>query len=414
MELRTRNFLQARFKEYYLQESLEMPPDFQSREWGFILFDNYPKVVMRRHKSFFSRAELVDYIRNAVPAHVYHSAAIYERPNAPTMKEKGWTGADLIFDLDADHLRNAPRSYKEMLDNVKDETLKLLNFMLNDFGFSEDSLSVVFSGGRGYHIHVRDPRILKLGRGERREVVDYLTGRGLDTDKFMSEREVRGDFGVEKAVVLSVPPQNVPGWSKRINSSMLSFVCYLRDLDEEEAIQVLTSRKGIGKSGALKFYKNLKGEHVLDQISKGNLSSFKGSSKIWKTLIKDYMDDESIQINRDGDLKSSAFDLDQDRGETDEPVTTDVKRLIRFPLSLHGGSGFRVTPLGVDDLKSFQPLRDAVVFGNDPMEISLRTPFEIEMRGKSYRLREGLVEVPRCVAVFLMARGLAELGKALD
>ncbi|MHC1630814.1 MAG: DNA primase small subunit domain-containing protein [Methanotrichaceae archaeon] len=414
MNPRTRNFIRVRFKEYYLQESLEMPPDFRSREWGFILFDNYPKIVMRRHKSFLSRIELVNYVRNMVPAHVYHSAAHYHRPGAPSMKEKGWLGADLIFDLDADHLRNAPSSYREMLDNVKKETFKLLNFLLDDFGFSEKHVSVVFSGGRGYHIHVRDPRILKLGSGERREIVDYLTGRGLDTKRFISEKEVRGDFGVEKAIVIAIPPQDTPGWSSRINSSMLSFVRYLRDLDEDVAVQDLSSRKGIGKSGALKFYRNLKGDYVLDQIRKGNLSSFKGSSKIWKTLIRDYLDDEGVQLDRDDERKLSGFDLAQDRGETDEPVTTDIKRLIRFPLSLHGGSGLRVTPLTIDGLKYFDPLSDAVVFGDDPVEIYMCAPFELEMRGESYHLEEGPAEVPLCVAVFLMARKLAELGKALD
>ena len=31
--------------------------------------------------------------------------------------------------------------------------------------------------------------------------------------------------------------------------------------------------------------------------------------------------------------------------QADEPVTTDVKRLIRHPGSLHGGSGMRVVPI---------------------------------------------------------------------
>jgi len=75
-----------------------VPPDLEAREWGFLSFDDSG---MRRHKSFSSRGELSDYVRSIVPRHVYHSAAYYQRPGAPTMKEKLWTGADLIFDLDA-------------------------------------------------------------------------------------------------------------------------------------------------------------------------------------------------------------------------------------------------------------------------------------------------------------------------
>lgn len=401
----TIKYLQDRFREYYLQESLEMPPDFQSREWGFLLFRDLPKKVMRRHKSFGSRFELVDYIRGMTPLHAYYSTALYRHPGAPTMKEKGWLGADLIFDLDADHLKNAPNSYNEMLDMVKKETLKLLEFLLSDFGFSETNVTVAFSGGRGYHIHVRDPRVLELGSGERREIVDYLTGRGLDIERFIYKRPVEGDFGVERALLLSVPPENARGWPGRINRSMISFVQYLRDLEEEDAVEALASRVGIGKGGAAEFYRNLKGDNVLDQIKKGNLSSFKGSSKIWKSLINDYLDEEGVHLG---------FSPDQDRGETDEPVTTDIKRLIRFQLSLHGGTGLRVTPLTVDGLKAFDPMRDAVVFGDDPVGICLRAPFKLEMHGRIYSLKEGPTEVPQCIAVFLMARGLANLGNASD
>ena len=150
------NFLISKFREYYIQATLDAPPGLQSREWGFLFFDDSG---MRRHKSFFSRGELVDYVRSMIPRHVYHSAAYYQRPGAPTMKEKIWQGADLIFDLDADHLRGAASSYAGMLEQVKRETLKLLSFLLSDFGFAESKISVVFSGGRGYHLHVRDPRI---------------------------------------------------------------------------------------------------------------------------------------------------------------------------------------------------------------------------------------------------------------
>jgi len=70
----------------------------------------------------------------------------------------------------------------EMLKLVKKETLKLIDFLFEDFGFTGKNISIVFSGGRGYHIHIRDPTILKLGSDERREIVDYLTASGLDID----------------------------------------------------------------------------------------------------------------------------------------------------------------------------------------------------------------------------------------
>lgn len=354
---------------------------------------------MRRHKSFLSRGELADYVRSMVPAHVYHSAAYYERPAAPTMKEKIWQGADLIFDLDADHLRRAPKSYGEMLDLVKKETLKLLGFLTADFGLAEKNLSVVFSGGRGYHIHVRDQRVLLLGSGERREIVDYLAGRGLAMERFIHEAPLDGDCGRDGASRLRAPAAEAPGWGKRINRCIVSFVNSLRSLDEDEAVKILSRSKGIGPKRATSFYMSILPESVPEEIRRGNLDLFKGSSAIWKSLLVEYLDSEGVKVG---------ISLDEERGETDEPVTADVRRLIRCPGSLHGGSGLRVTPLTIPSLEDFDPLQDAVVFGDEPVPIEMKKPFNTEMRGQSYRLAEGSAEVPMHAAVFLMARGVAE------
>ena len=389
------NFLISKFREYYIQATLDVPPGLQSREWGFLFFDDSG---MRRHKSFFSRGELVDYVRSMIPRHVYHSAAYYQRPGAPTMKEKIWQGADLIFDLDADHLRGAARSYAGMLEQVKRETLKLLSFLLSDFGFAESKISVVFSGGRGYHIHVRDPRIYSFGSDERREVVDYLSGRGLGLDRFIHEAPVEG-WGREGGRRLIAPARDSPGWGGRINRSIISFVEGLRTLDEPGAVAVLTRVRGIGPKKASSFYRSLEGEGVIEEIRRGNLDLFRGSAGIWKLLLRECLDSEGVAVG---------LNLDQERGETDEPVTADVRRLIRCPGSLHGGSGLRVTPLSISGLEEFDPLEDAVVFGDEPVFLEISKPFSTQMKGNSYSLKEGTEELPSCVAVFLMARGVAE------
>jgi DNA primase small subunit len=336
-----------------------------------------------------------------VPMHLYHSAAYYKRPSAPTMKEKGWQGADLIFDLDADHLRKPSNSYKGMLDLVKKETLKLLDFLLSDFGFLEKNISVVFSGGRGYHIHVRDPKIFHLESDERREIIDYLTGRGLDIERFIHESFMRGDsIGGERFRIVA-PAAGSPGWGGRINKSLLSFVIRIRSLHEEETVAVLSQVKGIGPKKAVAFYRGIIDQSVLDKVRQGNLDLFKGSSQIWKKLLAEYLDGEGVKIG---------WSLDDERGETDEPVTADIRRLIRCPGSLHGGSGFRVTPLSLQSLEEFDPLIDAVVFGDEPVPIVIKKPCKTEIKDESYNLNEGKTELPSHLAIFLMARGVAELG----
>ena len=121
---------------------------------------------------------------------------------------------------------------------------------------------------------------------------------------------------------------------------------------------------------------------------------------VWRPLIEGYLDEVGVSLGFSRDLES---------GETDEPVTTDVKRLIRFPLSLHGGTGLRVTPLTISGLDAFDPLRDAVVFGGRPVEVFLGAPYSIEMGGESFDLEEGPAVVPQYAAVFLAGRKVAEV-----
>ena len=93
----------------------------------------------------------------------------------------------------------------------------------------------------------------------------------------------------------------------------------------------------------------------------------------------------------------------------DEPVTADIKRLIRLPGSLHGKSSLLVRPLTVASLKEFEPLRDAVVFGDSPITIHAVRDSSIRLKGERYEVHGGeIVTVPEHVALYLLARGAAE------
>src|SRR5437667_6024586 len=97
------NFVKAHFRRYYEQTKPILPDRFGRREFGFMFWT--PGIVSR-HKGFGSIEDLRGYLSENVPAHAYYSSAYYDNPDAPTMEKKGWLGADLIFDLDADHLPN--------------------------------------------------------------------------------------------------------------------------------------------------------------------------------------------------------------------------------------------------------------------------------------------------------------------
>jgi DNA primase small subunit len=97
-------------------------------------------------------------------------------------------------------------------------------------------------------------------------------------------------------------------------------------------------------------------------------------------------------------------------GEADEPVTADTKRLIRLPTSLHGKTGFRVVELTRDQLDEFDPLVDALAFGDDPVEVEGLVDDTIKLGGTEHTLSAGRrATLPEHAAVFACLRGMAQL-----
>ncbi len=464
MNFRTKQYLRKRFGDYYQAANLTLPPELERREWGFIFFDELPEVVMRRHKAFSRENEAFDYIRGMAPAHVYHSAAYYKFPGAATMKEKQWQGADLIFDLDADHLPVKARSYAEMLSNVKTETMKLLDFLLDDFGFPENNTSIVFSGGRGYHIHVRDPKVLSLESAERREIVDYVGGTGLSIDfLFKSAKHKVYDDGKFKKKELTESRRITSfeevsggfGWGKRISKYLVHFLKDISIKDDAEAIQEITDlikdykkknaytetlqediikriidmKTGNKRIGLQKIAEDVgvTPEKVRDILIANDIWDFKTEAAVKLKNIKNISTNSHAlgMIENNGIIEESyIFDAIVQKAiedniiylgsaHTDEPVTADVKRLIRMPSSLHGGSGMRVVPLTLPELAKFEPLNDAVVFSEKETKIDVLKPLKpqnsmVEMKGKSFTVTEGINTLPEYAAMYLMCRGAAE------
>jgi len=379
MKPATLEFVKQRFSEYYRTGTLAAPPSVGQREWAFVFFDpEYPEIRMRRHIGFPGNDELMQYVRNMAPAHLYYSAAYYTMPHAPTMAEKEWLGADLIFDLDADHIVRGP--YDMMLARVKEETTKLIAMLTDELGFAEREISLVFSGGRGYHIHIREIAVRGWGSAERREVIDYLCGIGIDP-----------------GIMLSLPSPSPRGWHQRYIAALTEYLLWLEGMEQKDAITELSALEGVGKMTAEEFLKrtgDLRAALLTDP-SAVNLKDF----AIGKVI-------RAVADKKEGKFASL---LREKAALADEPVTTDIKRLIRMPTSLHGGSGFRVTPLSIRDLSSFDPLTDAVVFGTRDVRIESGRELSMPLLGSDYRIGKGESVVPEALAVFLCCRGLAEI-----
>jgi len=494
VNFRTKSYLRKRFGDYYQNSELPMPYDFKRREWGFIFFDELPEVVMRRHRAFSSEGEAAEYLRGMVPAHVYHSAAYYQFPGAGTMKEKKWEGADLIFDLDADHLPQKATSYAEMLANVKSETGKLLDFLLEDFGFGEETIRVAFSGGRGYHIHVHDPRVLTLESAQRREIVDYIGGMGINVDFMFREYIIGGEsktygvrreggFGFEqnrfdaslqfktyvlkgskgtsqkrtitvglgtKRIISFIDTPGGFGWGKRVSKHLVSYLGDLLSKEEHMALgeisyaiyaynnpspNINNSAKEI--AGRIFQFKNehpsWSSKRIYQEIAENTISEsfvhdILHSGNKAKKIINIAKSEEAIKLIKDKGiidfggvpeffeiiLQHTVEEFGIKLGaKTDEPVTADIRRLIRMPSSLHGGSGMRVVPLTLAEFDQFEPLRDAVVFSEKEIKIEVFPPLKpqnslVEMKGKSIKVEEGINTVPEYAGIYLMCRGAAE------
>src|ERR1700688_3074938 len=129
----------GQFARYYATASVDPPSRFARRE--FAAFPFATETLMRRHAAFRSAGEIHEFLSREVPRHVYYSSAYYQYPDHPKMAGKEWLGADLIFDLDADHLRQAEgRDFAGQLALVKEKVAALLDdFLFGDFGIDRKS-----------------------------------------------------------------------------------------------------------------------------------------------------------------------------------------------------------------------------------------------------------------------------------
>jgi DNA primase small subunit len=381
-------FLKSTFQTYYESNKIELPDRFGRREFAFLLFGGKGMV---RHLGFEKREMIWNFLEERSPQHAYYSSAYYQHPDAAKMPDKLWMGAELIFDLDSDHLPNAEKmGYVESLVEVKKEFVKLIHeFLLGDFGFKEKHMELYFSGGRGYHCHVKDPAIFDLDSNERREIVDYITGRDLqDTLMFheqVTSRKSYGPFSFAGGKSLKMPTPDQDGWKGRISRGIIELV---NEIKKSENPEKKLEEYGVSAHDA---------ERLVQELSEERMRR-----------IKDGLLDQSKTIRKfflNSALRKTAVSLSA--GETDEPVTCDVKRLIRLPSSLHGKTGFKVVKIEVNDLKDFDPLQDAVVLPDDPVQILVQKEVSIDMKNQIYHVEEGAQEVPTYLAVFLIGRKAA-------
>jgi DNA primase small subunit len=347
MDEKTIAFLRKTFREHYFRhhDGVEIPTMIESREFGYTPFGR----GMVRHLSYKSSGELVADLVKQAPSSVFCSNGTYSDPTLP-MEDKGWKGAELIFDIDANDIPTACRnrhnffgcrdcgkmnnaksserpqrcsrcqgtsltqlhwSCPECLEAAKEHASRLMTFLTGDFGVPAAAISVYFSGNRGYHLHVEDRRFEAMDSSARAEVAKYIKGTGL--------------------IRRQGPEDAAGGWPARL----------------------------------------------------------------------------SLSTGRDQSQK-----LDQMIGEfsprIDESVTTDIHRIFRMPGTLHGGSG--LLKMKVHDLRAFRPELDPVVLGDEEVTLSVSGAPAFALKGRTFGpFSSEEPELPTFAAVYLLTKGLARV-----
>jgi DNA primase small subunit len=407
-----REFIVQKFSEYYCNNAntLSPPPSYKQREFGFIIFD---KKVMVRHKTFMEPRFFIDFIKSAVPSDVYYSAAYYLHPNRE-MGKKGWIGADLIFDIDFDHIRSPCKVEHEYwtcevcnqaimgnhpsvcsqcsgskfkkgtwlceicLESAKSEALKLIDFLVEDFGFLPQDVEVYFSGHRGYHIHVKREEIRQLDQNARKEMVDYILGTGLEVS-------LHGLMEVSRKTGREVigPDLKDPGWGGKIARGVY-------DILVSYNLQQLVEIIGLNKTVASLLCTNR--DEILQAWDKGTpWGSIKGIGiKTWEKLVKTSVHNQAVSI--------------------DTVVTTDVRRLIRMPLTLHGKTGLKVIRVPSKSIEKFDPLKDAIAFTKGTMKVYVKAAHRFQIGDAHYGpYKREIVKLPMAAAIYLFCKRAALL-----
>ena len=406
----SRDFVCEKFREFYQNPINEIPAplSIDQREFAFLLFKER---AMIRHRSVAKISWLRSLFRESVPSDVYHSCAYYENPEAD-MGKKGWLGADLVFDIDADHiptscdkihdewvcstcsfcgkgptpetcpscggLKFSTKTWpcKRCIDSAKGETKKLIGFLENDLGFEEKDMHVFFSGHRGYHVHVENEEVKQLDTIARREIVDYVSGLGLSAFEGREEATNQSKKNPRGFLV------NDSGWDGHMKEGMREFILNATK-DDLDRIKV--------KNQTILQNKNVILKRCLDE---GRWDSIRGvsisSGGVWIKIAKHVRDLKSAKI--------------------DTVVTTDIHRLIRMNGTLHGKTGLKKIEFPIGRLNDFDPFQEAVAFKDGTAKVFVSSAPEFRLGGNVFGpFKDQEVELPTAAAVLLICKGRAEV-----
>jgi DNA primase small subunit len=382
------------------------------REFGFLLFR---EKIMVRHKAFREFGEFSQTLLSLVPSDVYYSTAYYKHPDLD-MDQKGWLGSDVVFDVDADHIDTPCKEQHDMwicpkcketrrgkkpnkcpscghekieenawlcdqcLVAAKEEMLKLIELLAEDFGIESQAMHLFFSGHRGYHLHLVSEKMKTLDDMQRKEIVDYVIALGLDP----AQQGLYLDLLDNRHPIVVGPELTDPGWRGRLARGVYQI---LTEWDQNQLVELgFTAR-------AARQIINERDEIRSEWSKKMLWGSFQDrwriNDEVWKNIIQ------------------KAVTLMALPAKIDTVVTTDIHRLIRMPETLNGKTGFKAAMVELDQLEEFDPFyQPAVLEGTQ--KVLVKDAPALRIRDRQYGpFVDEKVELPLAAAVLLIAKGVA-------
>ncbi|HIH33444.1 MAG TPA: hypothetical protein HA227_04290 [Candidatus Diapherotrites archaeon] len=399
-------FLARKFHYYYSKNFVKEPPNIERREFGF---GEFGKKISQRHFAFKNLADFNNFLRDEVPFYASCSPAHYEFPSVPDMQKKHLLGSDLIWEFDSDDFKTpcaeehtlwkCPKcglggkgrlqyctacgertvfdewSCPECLNAVKKQTLQLVEWLQDDFGFGK-GLSVNFSGSKGFHVHLRSQEIFSLPQSGRVELLNYLTGFDLNLEALGFLSETGGHYS-------SIPLNKAKGWQEKLLSKLFSF------LQGADALQ-LHSFSNLREKEASKHLLESR-ESILQELKNGRLFKFgKKSKQFWQLLLEHFVEGQKLFIDRQ--------------------TSIDLVKIVRVPETLHGGTGLLAKKIQLEGLKAFDALSETIVFSSNPVKVFAEKTPKFFLKGNWFGpFEQQEIELPEFAAVFLLARKSAKL-----
>jgi len=362
------DFLERHFGNYYLKNKISIS-SVENREFGYGVMG---RKIANRNLAFSNEAEMNKFLREQKPLFFSYSNAYYKFPDRKPMQNKEIIKADIIYEFDADDLSDVieVNGYewfsKENINDTKKQIFRLIDFLEKDFDFATEGLAINFSGKAGYHLHLRNEEIQHLSKQARIELVDYLTGAGIYFDNLGYNLDTL-TCGKGKG-----------RWKTRINSGLKDF--FKKDKKEISEITLTPVSK-------LKNLLSSK-EEMFKSLDRGYLLplSPRKSKEFWTSVLEYVIKEQKLPIDRQ--------------------TSIDMHKIIRVPQTLHGTTGFIAKTVSIDDLKEFDPHKEAIVFGEEKVRLFIKKAPKFSLKGESFGpYEEEEVELPLFASIYLLGKG---------